>query len=72
MSRPASTNRARSSGITPAAARPIARRWKRLRGFMAIENKYEDRKQGMQAGIETVLKLLGDKGITYDELVFSL
>lgn len=40
--------------------------------LLAIENKYEDRKQGMQAGIDTVLKLLGDKGISYDELVFSL
>jgi len=40
--------------------------------LLAVENKYEDRKQGMQAGIATVLDLLKQNNISYDEFVFSL
>jgi PAS domain S-box-containing protein len=40
--------------------------------LLAVENKYEDRKQGMQAGIATVLDLLKQNNISYGELVFSL
>lgn len=40
--------------------------------LLAVENKYEDRKQGMQAGIATVLDLLKQNKISYGEFVFSL
>jgi len=40
--------------------------------LLAVENKYDDRKQGMQAGIDAVLDLLKQNNIGYDEFVFSL
>ena len=36
------------------------------------ENRHTDRKAGMQSSIDMVLNLLKDKGMDYDELVFSL
>lgn len=40
--------------------------------LLAVESRYEDRKQGMQAGISTVLDLLKQNNISYGEFVFSL
>lgn len=40
--------------------------------LLAVENAHADRKAGMQAGIATVLDLLGKNKISYDEFVFSL
>lgn len=42
------------------------------RQLLAVEALHADRKQGMQAGVEALLRLLADKGVGYDELVFSL
>jgi len=36
------------------------------------ENKHKNRKDGMQAGFNLLVKILEEKGITYDELVLSL
>ena len=36
------------------------------------ENRHIDRKAGMQSSFDMVLNLLKDKGMDYDELVFSL
>ena len=36
------------------------------------ENRHTDRKAGMQSSFDMVLNLLKDKGMDYDELVFSL
>lgn len=40
--------------------------------LLAVENKYDDRKQGMQAGIGAVLDLLTQTNVSYGEFVFSL
>ncbi|MBP2313159.1 PAS domain-containing protein [Azospirillum soli] len=42
------------------------------RTLLDIENKHADRKQGMEAAFAAVLSLLTEKGIGYDEFVFSL
>ena len=42
------------------------------RTLLDIEESHADRKQGMQAAFDTVVKLLTEKGIGYDEFVFSL
>lgn len=42
------------------------------RQLLDIENSHADRKQGMEAGFAAVLALLAEKGIGYDEFVFSL
>ena len=42
------------------------------RALLDIENKHADRKQGMEASFATVVNLLTEKGIGYDEFVFSL
>jgi PAS domain S-box-containing protein len=39
---------------------------------LAEENKYANRKEGMLAGEKMVLSMLTEKGIAYDELIFSL
>ena len=36
------------------------------------ENRHTDRKAGMQSSFDMVLNILKDKGMDYDELVFSL
>ncbi|AWK86770.1 PAS domain-containing protein [Azospirillum thermophilum] len=42
------------------------------RQLLDIENSHADRKQGMEAAFATVVALLTEKGIGYDEFVFSL
>ena len=42
------------------------------RTLLDIEESHADRKQGMEAAFNTVVKLLTEKGIGYDEFVFSL
>jgi len=42
------------------------------RTLLDIENSHADRKQGMAASFATVVGLLTEKGIGYDEFVFSL
>jgi PAS domain S-box-containing protein len=42
------------------------------RTLLEIEGKHADRKQGMEAAFTTVVGLLTEKGIGYDEFVFSL
>lgn len=42
------------------------------RTLLDIENSHSDRKQGMEAAFATVVGLLQEKGIGYDEFVFSL
>lgn len=42
------------------------------RTLLDIENRHSDRKQGMEASFATVVGLLQEKGIGYDEFVFSL
>lgn len=42
------------------------------RELLAEENKYDDRKQGMNAGYDKLVALLNDNGATYDEFVHSL
>lgn len=42
------------------------------RQLLDIENSHADRKKGMEAGFAAVLALLAEKGIGYDEFVFSL
>ena len=42
------------------------------RQLLEIEDSHADRKQGMEAGFAAVLALLAEKGIGYDEFVFSL
>jgi PAS domain S-box-containing protein len=42
------------------------------RTLLEIEESHADRKQGMEAAFGTVVKLLTEKGIGYDEFVFSL
>ncbi|HYH20674.1 MAG TPA: PAS domain-containing protein [Azospirillum sp.] len=42
------------------------------RTLLDIEESHADRKQGMEAAFGTVVKLLTEKGIGYDEFVFSL
>lgn len=42
------------------------------RTLLDIEESHADRKQGMEAAFSTVVKLLTEKGIGYDEFVFSL
>jgi PAS domain S-box-containing protein len=38
----------------------------------AIEERASDRARGLQESFDTVVKLLRDKGLTYDEFIFSL
>lgn len=40
--------------------------------LLAEEQKYEDRKTGMNAAFNVMVQLLRDQGISYDEFVFSL
>lgn len=42
------------------------------RSLLDIENAHADRKQGMAAALGTVTALLAEKGIDYDEFVFTL
>lgn len=42
------------------------------RELLAEEKKYDDRKQGMNAGFDKLAALLKDSGVTYDEFVHSL
>ncbi|MCW2245730.1 PAS domain S-box-containing protein [Azospirillum fermentarium] len=42
------------------------------RTLLDIENSHSDRKKGMEAAFATVVGLLQEKGIGYDEFVFSL
>ena len=42
------------------------------RTLLEIEESHPDRKQGMDAAFNTVVALLKEKGIGYDEFVFSL
>ena len=42
------------------------------RTLLDIENKHADRKEGMDAAFAAVVALLTEKGIGYDEFVFSL
>ena len=42
------------------------------RTLLEIEDKHADRKQGMEAAFAAVVALLNEKGIGYDEFVFSL
>lgn len=42
------------------------------RTLLDIENRHSDRKQGMEASFGAVVGLLQEKGIGYDEFVFSL
>jgi len=42
------------------------------RTLLEIEDKHADRKQGMEAAFAAVVALLTEKGIGYDEFVFSL
>jgi PAS domain S-box-containing protein len=40
--------------------------------LLAEENKHSDRKAGMQASFDMLVNLLGGKGMSYDEFVFSI
>lgn len=40
--------------------------------LLGIEEKHENRKDGMNAALDTVVALLTEKGIGYDEFVFTL
>ncbi len=40
--------------------------------LLAEENRHENRKDGMQRGYDMLMNLLKDKGVDYDEFVFSL
>ena len=40
--------------------------------LLGIEESQQDRKAGMMASLDTVVSLLRDKGIGYDEFVFTL
>lgn len=40
--------------------------------LLDLENSYANRKDGMQASFQAVLDLLEEKGVGYDEFVFSL
>ena len=40
--------------------------------LVQIERSYPDRKEGLDASFQAVLDLLGSKGVSYDELVFSV
>lgn len=40
--------------------------------LLDIENSHENRKEGMNAAFAAVLSLLEEKGVGYDELIFSL
>ena len=40
--------------------------------LLAEESKHANRKDGMQAGFDLLVKMLQDKGISYDEFVLSL
>ncbi len=42
------------------------------RALVEIEEKHADRRQGMEASFAAVVALLTEKGIGYDEFVFSL
>lgn len=42
------------------------------RQLLQEEARYENSKEGMNAAFNQVLKLLADKGVSYDELIFSL
>lgn len=40
--------------------------------LLDVENKFENRKEGMSASFQAVVDLLTEKGVSYDELIFSL
>lgn len=40
--------------------------------LLDVENSHENRKEGMNAAFAAVLSLLEEKGVGYDELIFSL
>lgn len=40
--------------------------------LLAEEARHGDRKAGMQASFDMVLKLLAEKGVSYDQFIFSL
>jgi PAS domain S-box-containing protein len=42
------------------------------KSLLEEENRHTDRKAGMQSSFDMVLGLLKDKGMAYDELIFSL
>ena len=42
------------------------------RTLIEIENKHSDRKEGMNAALNTVVNLMKDKGTTYEEFVLTL
>ena len=42
------------------------------KSLLEEENRHQDRKASMQSSFNMVLDLLKDKGMAYDELVFSL
>lgn len=42
------------------------------RTLLEIENKHADRKEGMNAALNTVVNLMKDKGTTYEEFVLTL
>jgi PAS domain S-box-containing protein len=42
------------------------------KALLDIEESHQDRKAGMAASLDTVVSLLRDKGIGYDEFVFTL
>lgn len=42
------------------------------RSLLEIENRHSNAKEGMMAAFNHLLQILKDKGVTYDELIFSL
>lgn len=40
--------------------------------LLAEEEKYENRKDGLQAGFDMLVNILKQKGMAYDELIFAL
>jgi len=56
--------------------RPRAEAVKIVEGLYEILNeeeaKYQNRKEGMNAGFKLLLKLLEEKGVSYDELIMSI
>ncbi|MFC1672589.1 PAS domain-containing protein [Pseudomonadota bacterium] len=40
--------------------------------LLDIENRHQNRKEGMNAAFDTLVQLLQEKGVAYDEFIFSL
>ena len=40
--------------------------------LLDIENKYSNRKEGMMAAFDALVKILNEKNMTYDQFIFSL